>query len=105
MFRAGDVVSVKATVRYDQREGEKLYIEVGHSPVTAEPTEVTMVTPRWDAGETVFVREHGPEHEPVKAQVIATNRGKVWVELEDGTHLTVGVMCLERIPSQASVGA
>lgn len=80
-FRAGDRVSVPATIKFDQKGDATVFLEIDGcgSPTLVAATLVTMVRPRINVGEDVWnanVEQAG--------KVVAKDGDWLWVSLTSG---------------------
>ncbi len=75
-FRRGDIVMVKATVRYNESDG-KIHVDTN---MVAEADDVTIISRRFSVGETV--RSISPQVDDIHGdgKVIAVHGDNVWVD-------------------------
>lgn len=81
-FREGDLVNIKARVRFDQ-SSEYVFIELGCTPVYVLANKLELITPRLDIGDTVEL----PGGIGV-ACIRGISSDRVWVEDTDGHYNT-----------------
>lgn len=97
MFSEGDVVTVRATVKYESDYDLGVCVDIdGHyKPVFLQPEHLTLVHRHFDIGERVWM---GDDHESC-GTVLAVNDGFAWIKWENGTFSTEELSHLEHAPS------
>jgi hypothetical protein len=100
-FRAGDVVTVRARVRFNQEDGDEedgVHVElVGSAYTRTRLTRDLLVTLEgrvWEAGDVV---RNVNDHEDV-GEVRAFENGVAWVRLNTGAYASYPALDLEDVP-------
>jgi hypothetical protein len=107
-YRKGDIVTVKAVILSNSKDGDNdannVYLQpLGHyTGIFVDPESVTLVQPFFAAGERVQKKCDKPETSnrqhtwtPVRGTVVAMNEDAVWVKFDHGQHGTVPAVDLE----------
>jgi hypothetical protein len=98
IFRQGDLVTVKARVRFDDDMDTRLQVELVGSPHTRTSLKreelLSLEGREWQAGDGVRVRNSSDP-----AKVVAFHKGMAWIEYPSGAMSTYAALDLEVDPS------
>lgn len=92
-FRKGDLVSIEAMVRYDQREDEWVFLDIG-SGASVNASLVTMIAPHFDVGDFVAASDGNGED---LGHVKAISDKMVWVKHPSGDYATYEANMVRRL--------
>ncbi|TJU72270.1 MAG: hypothetical protein E5Y15_34110 [Mesorhizobium sp.] len=97
-FRKGDRVSIETTVRYDQPEGDWVFLDIG-AGASVNASLVTMVAPCFDVDDFVAAGDgHGNE---AGGHVQAVSDKMVWVKHASGDYATYDASMVRRLDPEA----
>lgn len=97
-FRKGDRVSIEATVRYDQPEGDWVFLDIG-SGASVNASLITMIAPHFDVGD--FVAASYGNGEGAFGHVQAVSDKMVWVKHASGDYATYDASMVRRLDPEA----
>lgn len=91
-FRKGDVVSVRGVVKHEQGDDERIFVDIigCHDTVWLKPTDMTLVQPMFEIGDSIYWGEHGA------GIILAIQDGHAWIGMESGDYCTRLLTAIER---------